>query len=311
MAAPAEEASGAAGGWNAAIDRVHDMGATLVASTPNILVGLLALGAFYLVGKGVRALVYRVSRRHAKHRNVGLVLGRLAQGAIVTLGILVACVIVFPNFTPASLIGFLGIGSVAVGFAFRDVLQNYLAGILLLVTEPFRIGDQIVFEKFEGTVEDIQTRATFIRTYDGRRIVIPNAELFTNAVVVNTALESRRIEYDVIVGYDDDVDVAKALILDAMREVQSVLHDPPPDVLTMELGESGVSLRARWWIRPPQKADALDARDQVLAAIKRKLQANGVDLPFPTQKIFLHDRTGDGRARARHDHELRRTGTTR
>ena len=85
----------------------------------------------------------------------------------------------------------LGIGSVAIGFAFRDILQNFLAGILLLVTQPFRIGDQIVASNYEGTVEDIQTRATFIRTYDGRHVVVPNADLFTDTVVVNTAFEHR------------------------------------------------------------------------------------------------------------------------
>lgn len=279
------------GGWSAAVERVREMGTSFVASSPNIVVALVVLAVFYLVAKGARAIIYRVARRHAKHRNVGLVLGRLAQGAIVVLGVLVACVIVFPNFTPASLVGFLGVGSVAVGFAFRDVLQNYLAGILLLVTEPFRIGDQIVFGEFEGTVEDIQTRATFIRTYDGRRIVIPNAELFTNAVVVNTAHHTRRIEYDISIGYGDDVERAKSLVLEALRDLDIVLEDPPPDVLTMELGESGVSLRVRWWISPPERADALDTRDRVLAAIKRTLQDNGIDLPFPTQQILFHDQT--------------------
>jgi small-conductance mechanosensitive channel len=204
---------------------------------------------------------------------------------------LVAAVIVFPNFTPTSLIQFLGIGSVAFGFAFRDVLQNYLAGILLLLTQPFRIGDQIRFEDYEGTVEDIQTRATFLRTYDGRRVVIPNAELFTHTVTVNTAFPTRRIEYDVGIGYGDDVDRAKALILDVLRELQDAMDDPAPDVLTHELSASSVVLRVRWWIRPPARQDALDARDHVIAAIKKKLIENGIDLPFPTQHVLFHDQT--------------------
>ena len=107
----------------------------------------------------------------------------------------------------------LGIGGVAIGFAFRDILQNFLAGILLLVIKPFRIDDQIVFGEFEGTVEDIHTRATQIRTYDGHRIAIPNAKLFTESVAVNTALDARRLEYDVGIGASDDIDRAKALIL--------------------------------------------------------------------------------------------------
>jgi small conductance mechanosensitive channel len=267
------------------------MGEDVAANAPNVVIAAVALLLFFALGRAVRALVARVGRTRRKHRNYTLVLGRLAQGLVTVFGVLVACVIVLPNFTPASLVSFLGIGSVAIGFAFRDVLQNYLAGILLLLTEPFRIGDQIVFGEFEGTVENIETRATFIRTYDGRRVVVPNAELFTNAVMVNTAFEKRRLEYDVGVGYGDDVDRAKALILEAMRRVDGVLAEPPPDVLTMELAESAVALRARWWIEPPAKASALDARDQVLAAIKRTLQDHGIDLPFPTRQVLFHDQT--------------------
>ena len=277
--------------WSTALARLRGMGAGAVALLPSIVIALVVFVVFVLLGRGARAVVHRFAHRSRKHRNYGLVLGRLAQGLMFVLGVMVASVIVFPNFTPADLIQFLGIGSVAIGFAFRDVLQNYLAGVLLLLTEPFRIGDQIVFGAFEGTVEDIQTRATFVRTYDGRRIVIPNGELFTNAVTVNTAFEIRRIEYDVGVGYGDDVARAKALILEAMHEVESVLSDPAPDVLAMELAESTVQLRARWWIQPPAKADALDARDDVLSAIKRKLQSHGVDLPFPTRQILFHDQT--------------------
>jgi small-conductance mechanosensitive channel len=146
-------------------------------------------------------------------------------------------------------------------------------------------------KEYEGTVENIQTRATTIRTYDGRRIVIPNSELFTNSVTVNTAFESRRMEYDVGIGYGDDLDEAKRLILEAIHSVEGVLSDPSPDVLVMELAASTVNIRARWWIQPPRRADDLDSRDRVLTAIKNKLTANGIDLPFPTQQILFHDQT--------------------
>jgi small conductance mechanosensitive channel len=103
----------------------------------------------------------------------------------------------------------LGIGGIAIGFAFRDIAQNFLAGILLLLTQRFRIGDQIIVSGFEGTVEDIQTRATFIRMYDGRRVVIPNTNLFIESVTVNTATELRRSEYDVGISYAADIDLAR------------------------------------------------------------------------------------------------------
>ena len=190
------------------------------------------------------------------------------------------------------MIQLLGISGVAIGFAFRDILQNFLAGILILLTEPFQIDDQIVFKDFEGTVENIETRATTIRTYDGRRIVIPNSELFNNSVTVNTAYENRRLEYDIGIGYGDDLDEAKRLMLEAMHGVDEVLKEPAPDVLAMELAESSINIRARWWIKPPRRIDDLRSRDRVISAIWQKLYIeNGIDLPYPTHQILFHDRT--------------------
>ncbi len=277
--------------WAQAADKVHRLAVDLMGSLPSMGIALAVFAVFYVAGKVLRTTIRRLAMRRRRSQNLGLVLGRLTQGAMFILGVLVGCVIIFPNFTPASLLQFLGIGSVAIGFAFRDVLQNYLAGILLLLTEPFRIGDQIRFGSYEGTVEEIQTRATFIKTYDGRRVVIPNSELFTNSVVVNTAFEVRRLEYDVGIGYGDDIERAKALILEALRGVDGVLPEPAPDVLAMDLAASSVNLRVRWWIRPPRQHDALDARDQVLVAIKRALTDGGVDLPFPTTQVLVHDQT--------------------
>jgi small-conductance mechanosensitive channel len=200
--------------------------------------------------------------------------------------------IVIPSLKAGDLVQLLGISGVAIGFAFRDILQNFLAGILILLTEPFQIEDQIVFKGFEGTVENIQTRATTIKTYDGRRIVIPNSELFTNSVTVNTAFENRRLEYDIGVGYGDDIEWTKQLIMEALNSVDVVLKNPAPDVLVMELADSAVNIRARWWIQPPLWSDALDSRDKVISAIKQKLYVeNGIDLPYPTTQVLFHDQT--------------------
>ncbi|MFB2921748.1 MULTISPECIES: mechanosensitive ion channel family protein [Aerosakkonema] len=263
----------------------------LIVMLPNIVLAAIVFALFFFAGSKIKSLVKRLTRRHRQARNLGLVLGRLSQGIVILVGLFVALSIVIPTFQAGDLIQLLGISGVAIGFAFRDILQNFLAGILILLTEPFQIDDQIVFKGYEGTVENIQTRATTIRTYDGRRIVIPNSELFTNSVMVNTAFEKRRLEYDIGIGYGDDIDRAKQLILEAMHSVDGVLADPAPDVLTMELASSTVNIRARWWIQPPRRADALDMRDRVLTAIKNKLTANGIDLPFPTQQILFHDQT--------------------
>jgi small-conductance mechanosensitive channel len=257
-----------------------------IAMLPNIVLALIVFFLFYFAAKSIKSLVRRLTNRHRHARNLGLVLGRLSQGLIILVGLFIALSIVIPSFKAGDLIQLLGISGVAVGFAFRDILQNFLAGILILLAEPFRIGDQIVVKNFEGTVQDIQTRATTIKTYDGRRIVIPNSELFTESVTVNTAFDSRRLQYDIGIGYGDDIDQAKQLILEAIASVDEVLKDPSPDALVVELAESTVNIRARWWIKPPRRADALESQDKVLTAIKKKLTANGIDLPFHTHKFF-------------------------
>jgi len=272
-------------------DKVQSMINGFMALLPNIVLALIVFIFFLFIASRFKALVKRLTRNRRYARNLGLVLGRLAQGITILIGLFIALSIVIPTFRAGDLVQLLGISGVAIGFAFRDILQNFLAGILILLTEPFQIDDQIVFKGFEGTVENIQTRATTIRTYDGRRIVIPNSELFTNSVTVNTAFDNRRLEYDVGIGYSDDLDLAKQLMLDAMYSVDEVLKEPAPDALVMELAGSTVNIRVRWWINPPRRIDELQSRDKVISAIKKKLVANGIDLPFPTQQILFHDQT--------------------
>ncbi|MGY2132579.1 mechanosensitive ion channel family protein [Hymenobacter sp. HD11105] len=277
--------------FSIAWQKLNQIGRDLMATLPNIAIGVVVFILFMLLARGVRSLVQRITRGKRQNQSLSLLLSRLAYVAMIILGVLVTVTVVLPGFTPASLVSALGVGGIAIGFAFKDIFQNFLAGILLLLTEPFKINDQIKYKDFEGTVESIQMRATTIKTYDGRRVVIPNAELFTNAVTVNTAYDQRRLQYDVGIGYGDDIAKARQLMLEAVSEVEGVLHVPAPEALVMELAESSVNIRVRWWVNPPRQADVLDAQDKVLESIKNKLTANGIDMPFPTQQVLFHDQT--------------------
>jgi small conductance mechanosensitive channel len=162
-------------------DRMLDAAITLL---PNLILALVILVIFLIVAGIAKSLVRKVSQRRKQHRNLGLLLGQLAHLSVIIIGILTAISAVAPSFHTSDLIKMLGIGSVAIGFAFQNILQNFLAGILILMQEPFEIGDWINITGLEGRVEDIQTRATIVSTSKGQRIVIPNAVIFTNPVVV-------------------------------------------------------------------------------------------------------------------------------
>jgi small conductance mechanosensitive channel len=272
-----------------------------VAMLPAIGLGIVVMAVFYWAAKWAKLGAERLSAQAGLSPSAALVMGRFARWAMIGGGLLLALTIAVPSFTAAELIQLLGIGSVAIGFAFHNILQNFLAGILLLLSEPFAIGDQIAVSGFEGMVTDIETRATTLKTYDGRSVVIPNSELFTQSVTVNTAYDKRRSELTVGIGYGDDIGQALTLILDVLQGVKGVCEEPAPDVLVSGLGDFSVNLKARWWT-PSRLGDVLGVRSRVIAAIKSRLLEQGIDLPLPTQQVLFHDQTeeSDGdRARQR------------
>ena len=277
--------------FDTALARVRGLADAALALLPGLALGLVVFGVFLLLARGVRAALTRAAQLRGMAPGVGIVLGRIGSGLCIALGVLVATAIAFPSISAADLFSVLGIGGVAFGFAFRDILQNALAGILILLTRPFRIGDQVVSGGYEGTVEDIQVRATTIRTYDNRRAVIPNSAMFTDKVLVNTAFDKRRLSVRIGIGYGDDVGAAKRVIEEAVRGAGGVLADPAPKVRVAELGDFAVQLDVFFWIYPPKRAEALDATDAVLERAKPALQKAGIDLPYPTRQILLHDQT--------------------
>lgn len=258
-----------------------------IANAPAYAIGLIAFYIIYRVSTPLSNLVKSGLERAKRSESIQLVIARLTRGAIVFGGALVGMAIALPSFQVDDFISILGIGSVAIGFAFRDILQNFLAGILILLTEPFRIGDQIIFGSYEGTVEDIQIRATLLKTYDSRRVVIPNGELFTDSVMVNTAFKKRRSQYDIGIGYDDDIEAAQELCMQVLRETEGVLDSPAPDTIVTEMGDSAVVFRVRWWTNPRQ-ADVMRVQNRALRDMKNRLTEEGFDIPYPIRTVFLN-----------------------
>lgn len=256
---------------------------------PNIAVALVLLVVFWFLARGVAALVRRSGRARGRD-NLGDVGASLLRWLVMILGVMLAVTIVAPSISPGDLFAGLGIGSVAIGFAFKDILQNMLAGILILVRQPFEVGDQIVSGGHEGTVERIETRATLIKTYDGRRVVIPNADIYTDAVVVNTAFDKRRSQYDVLIGCSDDFDEACRIMVEAAQGCEGVLSDPAPEAIPWGMDADGNTVRLRWWT-DSKRSDVVHVWGRVIRDAYNALNAAGVDLPYPTRMVLFHDQT--------------------
>ena len=272
-----------------AVSQLQDMVDGFFALLPLIGIALVVFVLFWFVARGLRSVVHRVTPGPVDS-NIGIVLGRLTYAGMILLGVFVALTIVIPSLEFSAIFAAFGLGGVALGFAFQDIFQNLLAGILILLREPFREGDEITSGEYTGTVESIETRATFIRTYDGTRVIIPNSQIYTDPVRVITAYHMVRSQYDVGIGYGDDIDEAKRIALEALKSIDGIMDDPAPDVITWDLAGSSVNLRVRWW-SDPTRANVVKLRDAVLRKVSQALLSEGIDLPFPTQQILWHDQT--------------------
>ncbi|HGY2267893.1 TPA: mechanosensitive ion channel family protein [Morganella morganii] len=166
-------------------EKLNDWQYNLLWQLPNIVIAGLLIVIFYIVAKSMKWFVhFTLEKRH--RRALAGVISVFIFWAIILIGLLVAVTLIFPSVQPADMLSTLGIGSVAFGFAFKDILQNLLSGILILLHQPFKIGDTIRINGFEGTVDEIATRATYLTSENGNIIVIPNAIIYTGALVVLT-----------------------------------------------------------------------------------------------------------------------------
>lgn len=267
------------------------LGESVLARVPYILVALLVFGGFLVAARVVRRVVYTAGERTRLDLTLADMLGRLASFFLTVLGIFVAAVVIFPAFKPGDLVAGLGITSVAIGFAFKDVLQNFFAGILILWRRPFVVGDQIRVKEHEGTVEEITVRSTRLKTYDGERAVLPNGDVYTSAILVRTAYDKRRVRFTVGIGYPDSIEEARGAIHHILSETQGVLDDPGPWVYVSELAPSSVNFTVYFWTGS-QQTNVLAVSDRVATGIKLALDAAQIDMPYPHTVVHFHDATG-------------------
>jgi small conductance mechanosensitive channel len=249
---------------------------------PRVLAALLVIGLFWLLAATVRYLMRLLFRRIVSDLTVENLIKQVAYYSIWTLGIIVA-VDAF-GFDPEVVLTSLGLTSLALGFALRDILSNYVSGILILTMRPFEIGDQIVVGDTEGTVERINLRATQIRTYDGRIILVPNAELFTSRVTNNTSAPVRRASVNLFLGYEVDLRQVSEVLMAAMQATEGVLTDPTPSIRIRELNRDDIQVEARFWT-DSRRSDYLLTSSAVRVSLLDALKQAGIPMPDPTARV--------------------------
>ncbi|MGB3403745.1 MAG: mechanosensitive ion channel family protein [Microcoleaceae cyanobacterium] len=255
---------------------VRGLARNTVENLPLLLGAIIVVFMTWLVARGVRYLAFSWAQKTEGDSNTEVLIGRLSYGGVWIVGSVIALGVLGLDF--GALLGALGLTSVAIGFSLKDVLSNYISGVILLAARPFKINDQVVIKDYEGTITQIQLRATTLRTYDGRLVYIPNQEVFQTSITNNTASPRRRSSVIVGIDYEEDISRAKTVILDTLKSLKEVEPNPQSEVLVMELAASTVNLEIRFWV-DSRRAGFLTTTSLVAQAIKEGLEAEGIDMP--------------------------------
>lgn len=254
---------------------------------------LLSAGAIVLLATwGVSALGDRLLKRVLERTRLGASLRglcrHLAYISTWVAGLIVSAVIVFPGMTPAKILAVLGLGSVAIGFAFKDIAENFVAGILILWRFPFDPGDYIECNGIKGKVEEVTIRMTMIRKLDGELAVLPNAMLFKSPVYVLSSRSGRRVTVTCGVAYGEDLDESRDVIHRAVERCETVSQHQPIEVFAQEFASSSINFEITWWTGATP-LEIRRSRDEVVAAVKRALDEAGIEIPFPYRMLtFKH-----------------------
>ena len=256
----------------------------VVALTPNVLAALVVLlftGVLVAIVTRIAGKILTRSQTRPSLRNAVQTITRLL---IWLIGILIAATIIFPNLTPTKLVAGLGIGSIAVGLAFKDIFENFLAGFLILLRKPMRIGDDIECEGLTARVEDISIRDTFLRKRSGELVIVPNSFLFKNPVKILTDANLRRISVAVGVAYGEDANEAYSVISAVIKNLDTRDSSKGFEVVADSFGASSVDFTARWWTESTPPAERVSKSEAILA-IKAALDEAGIEIPFPHRTL--------------------------
>jgi len=258
---------------------------TVVSAVTTVLLFVVAFVIIYLVGKFFLTRAVRNSLR-SKDFDESLVSLGVSTTAVVTAVVSVALAATIAGFGVV-LAAFATLGgalALAVGFAAQDLIANFVAGVFIVRDEPFEVGDWIEWNGNSGVVREIQLRVTKLDTFDNELVTVPNSDLAGSAVVNNVANDKRRVSVGFGIGYGDDIEEAREAIIDEGEKIDGVLDEPEPSAPVTALGDSAVVFSGRVWINP-QESSVSAVRAQYLEAVKKRFDAEGIDMPYPNTEL--------------------------
>ena len=250
---------------------------------------MVIVGAL-VIGRLVRRALTKGLERTPVTPFATIVLGKTVVYLAVALGLYFSLLIL--NLEVGPLLGALGLAGLAVAFAFQDILENFIAGVLMLMRRPIKVGDEMESNGYQGIVNDMSLRAVSMDTFDGDRVYIPNAMVWKSPLVNYTETELRRTTVVVGVAYRTDLDEAQRVLQQAVNNTEGVMIPPPATVEFVEFNNSSIDFYVRYWHQADQQS-LWAVRDRVGRSLKKALDAAGIEIPFPQRTLWFPQGLGD------------------
>ncbi len=268
---------------------------SILLNAPKILSAIIILILTFVIGKVFSKIFLNKIKGKVKDSLLAGFLGQVGKWIIFLFGMLAALQVLGFGYFAASLLTGAGISAIIIGFAFKDIAENFLAGILLAINRPFNIGDIIEVENFKGTIKNLELRTTHIRTADGRDIYVPNSALIKSSLVNFTKDGLLRLDFAVGLATETNVEDVRKLILDHLKSIDKILKNPPANVIVENLGVNTVDIRVLFWInifetkseRPDTLGDPI--RSQIIREVKDLLLSKGYNLPANIIEHKMYD----------------------
>ncbi len=261
-------------------DRFIEM---VILSIPNLLTALLIfLVSLYLAGV-VSKLLRRVLEGREASPGLAHLLAQMTRWAIIALGVITA---LQRFFDVTAFLAGLGILGFTVGFALQNIMQNFVAGVILLFQQPFKVGEVVNVAGFDGTILLIDLRTTELKTLDGRIVILPNNDILAGAIINYTRAKRLRVELPVGISYGADPTETRKVILEALRDVPGFVSEPKPMVVFHTFPASSIDMTAYFWIDTTETSPLL-AKDAAFGLVKAALEKNGIEIPFPITTVYL------------------------
>lgn len=270
--------------WNNLVISINNWWDNLYGNAPQMIAALLIFIVGVYLSRFAKKITEVVMTRRKADKEITLLTGRIVRWAVVIFALVFA--LQQAGQEVSALLAGLGILGFTVGFALQDVSANFVAGALLLIQQPFDLGDLIEVESFTGTVQNVDLRSTELITLDGRHILIPNSTVFTNTIINFTRTEKRRISLDIGVGYDADLEAVEKLAIKTVAKIPGVLADPAPAVFMNGFGDFAMDITVAYWY-DTKETGFTAAKNTGIVSLKKAFEKAGIDMPYPTQAVLV------------------------